>query len=357
LFVCDAFFRVVGNQILFLKRLVLTFLNIQLFSPVSIQISATMENKFKLKDIPSLVKETYKDWIDDEPFDQSAIVAYYSIFSLPALLIIIVTVAGIAFGQEAVQNQISKQIGGMIGPDTAKDVQAMIANSYQQGNSGVALVIGIATLLFGATGVFIALQKSLNRVWEVKANPDKSGIKMLIRARAISFGVILAIGFLLLISLVITAALTALSDWVQARMPDFVLYVFFVINFLITLAIITLLFAILFRFLPDVNIEWRSVWTGAAITAFLFAIGKFALALYFGKAEPGSTYGAAGSVILILLWVSYSCLIMFFGAEFTQVYAKRYGHKIEPNEHAIRVHDDLNAESANGSPQNQEKTT
>jgi len=316
-----------------------------------------METKFKIKDIPSLVKETYRDWVDDEPFDQSAIVAYYSIFSLPALLIIIVTVAGIAFGQKAVQNQIGNQIGGMIGPDSAKDVQNMIANSYQQGNSGIALVIGIATLLFGATGVFIALQKSLNRIWEVKANPDKSGIKTLIRARAISFGVILAIGFLLLISLVITAALTALSDWVEARMPDFILYVFYVINFLVTLAIIALLFAILFRFLPDVHIEWKSVWTGAVITALLFVIGKFALALYFGKAEPGSTYGAAGSIILILLWVFYSCLIMFFGAEFTQVYARRYGYEIEPSENAIRVHDDLDTESVKASEQDQERRT
>ena len=312
-----------------------------------------MESIFRIKDIPSLVKETYKDWVDDEPFDQSAIVAYYSIFSLPALLIIIVTIAGIAFGQKAVQDQISSQIGGMIGPDSAKDIQGMIASSYQQGNSGIALVIGVATLLFGATGVFIALQKALNRIWEVKINPDKSGLKMLIRARAVSFGVVFTIGFLLLISLVITAALTALSGWVEERMPDFFLYIFYVVDFLISISIITLLFAMLFRFLPDVNIEWKSVWTGAVITALLFVIGKYALALYFGKAEPGSTYGAAGSIILILLWVFYSCLIMFFGAEFTQVYARRYGHRVEPNENAIRIHDELYA--AHTIVQNQER--
>jgi membrane protein len=183
----------------------------------------------------------------------------------------------------------------------------------------------------------MALQKSLNRVWNVKADPKKSGIKMMVKTRAISFGIIMAIGFLLLISLVLTSGLTAVSDWVAARMPDFVLYVFYVINFFVTLAIITLLFALLFRFLPDVKIEWRSVWTGAAITALLFVIGKYALAFYFGKAEPGSTYGAAGSIILILLWVSYSCLILFFGAEFTQVYAKRYGHSIEPNNNAVSL--------------------
>ena len=305
-----------------------------------------MENKFRLKEIPSLLKETYKGWIDDEPFDLSAVVAYYSIFSLPALLIIIVTIAGMAFGRDAVQNQITGQIGGMIGQDSAKDVQAMIANSYKQGNSTIALVVGVATLLFGATGVFMALQKSLNRVWDVKTDPKKSGIKTMVKTRAISFGIILAIGFLLLISLVLTTGLTAVSDWVAARMPEFVLYIFYVINFLVTLAIITLLFALLFRFLPDVKIEWRSVWVGAAITALLFTIGKFALAFYFGAAEPGSTYGAAGSVILILLWVSYSCLILFFGAEFTQAYAKRYGHSIEPNKSAIRLGEDTNTSQA-----------
>jgi membrane protein len=317
-----------------------TKLKLSFIIHVKMRKCTTMENKFRIKDIPALLKETYKDWMDDEPFDLSAIVAYYSIFSLPALLIIVVTIAGLAFGQEAVQNQISGQIGGMIGSDSAKDVQAMIANSYAKGNSTIALVVGVATLLFGATGVFMALQKSLNRIWEVKQDPKKSGIKTLLKARAISFGIIMAIGFLLLISLALTAGLTALSDWVAARMPDFFLYVFYVINFLVTLAIITLLFALLFRFLPDVNIEWRSVWVGATITALLFVIGKFALALYFGKAEPGSTYGAAGSIILILLWVSYSCLILFFGAEFTQVYAKRYGHTIEPNQNAVRVDDD-----------------
>ncbi|WP_207421220.1 YihY/virulence factor BrkB family protein [Desertivirga brevis] len=296
--------------------------------------------KFKIRDVPSLFKETYKEWMDDEPFDLSAIVAYYSIFSLPALLIIIITIAGSVFGQEAVQNQLSGQIGGVIGQDAAKQIQEMIANSYQQGNNGIALAIGIATLLFGATGVFVALQKSLNRVWEVKADPKKSGFKTLLKTRATSFGVILAIGFLLLISLVLTAGLTAVSDFVAARMPDIILYIFYVINFLVTFAIITLLFALLFRFLPDVKIEWKSVWVGAAITALLFVLGKFALALYFEMAKPASTYGAAGSVILVLLWVSYSCIILFFGAEFTQVYAKRYGHSIEPNDNAIRIEDD-----------------
>ncbi|WP_207426217.1 YihY/virulence factor BrkB family protein [Pedobacter sp. SYSU D00535] len=296
-------------------------------------------NRFKIKDIPSLLKETYKEWMDDEPFDLSAIVAYYAIFSLPALLIIIITVAGTVFGQEAVQNELSGQIGGIIGADAAKEIQAMIAASYRTDSSTVALVIGVATLLFGATGVFVALQKSLNRVWEVKADPTKSGFKTLLKTRATSFGVILAIGFLLLISLTLTTVLTTLSDWIAARMPDFFLYIFYIINFLVTFGIITLLFAMLYRFLPDVTIQWRTVWVGAAITALLFVIGKFALAFYFGAAEPASTYGAAGSVILVLLWVSYSCLILFFGAEFTQVYAKRYGHEIEPNENAIRVED------------------
>ena len=314
-----------------------------------------MKDKFNIRDIPSLFKETYKEWMDDEPFDLSAIVAYYSIFSLPALLIIIITIAGSAFGQEAVQNQLKSQISSMIGSDTASQVQTMISESYRQGNAGIALAIGIATLLFGATGVFVALQKSLNRVWEVKADPRKSGIRTLLKTRATSFGIILALGFLLLISLVLTAGLTAVSDWVAARLPDFFLYIFYVINFVVTFGLITLLFALLYRFLPDVNIEWKSVWVGAAITALLFVIGKFALAFYFGEAEPGSTYGVAGSIILILLWVSYSCLILFFGAEFTQVYAKRYGQSIEPNENAIRIEDDYEVLKERGRISREEK--
>jgi membrane protein len=291
-------------------------------------------NSFRPGDIFSLLKETYKEWINDEPFELSSVVAYYAIFSLPALLVIIISVAGIYFGDEAVRGQVSSQIGEMLGKDAGEGIQTMIINTNKSGKSVVATILGIATLLFGATGVFVQLQKSLNKVWNVKANP-KEGLKRLLVLRATSLGLILAIGFLLLVSLVITAGLTAFAGWITHKLPDFMLYAMYVINFLISFGIMSLLFAMIYKFLPDVNIKWKTVWVGAIVTAILFEAGKFALSIYFGKAEPGSAYGAAGSIVLILLWVSYSCMILFFGAEFTQVYARRYGHTIEPSSHAL----------------------
>jgi membrane protein len=293
-----------------------------------------MNTTFKWKDLPELLKKTYKEWSDDEAFDLSAIVAYYSVFSLPALLIIIITIAGALFEQEAVQGQISGEIGKMLGKDAGNEIQTMVKNSYVSNNGIVAMIVGIGVLLFGATGVFIALQKALNRIWDVKPDPNKSGILKLLLDRVTSLGMILVIGFLLLISLVISAMLSVLQEWLIQFVPEWLVIVFQVLNFMISFLVISVLFAALFKYLPDVKIPWRVVWKGAVITAFLFVIGKFALSLYFGKAEPGSTYGAAGSVILILLWVSYSSLILFFGAEFTQVYADYIGENIVPSEHA-----------------------
>jgi membrane protein len=296
------------------------------------------KNSFRLQDTFSLLKETYKEWNDDEPFDLSAIVAYYAIFSLPALLVIIIAVAGIFFGAEAVRGQVAGQIGQMLGKDAGEGIQTMIINANKSGGNIIATIIGAATLLFGATGVFIELQKSLNKIWKVKTNP-KEGFKRLLAIRATSFGLILAIGFLLLISLVVTTALTAFGNWITHILPDFMLYIMYVVNFLISFGMVTLLFAMIYKFLPDVKIGWKTVWFGAMVTALLFEVGKFALSIYFGKAKPGSTYGAAGSVVLILLWIYYSCMILFFGAAFTQIYARRYGHKIEPSAHAVPIDD------------------
>jgi membrane protein len=270
----------------------------------------TEVNSFRPRHIFSLLKETYKEWNEDEPFEMSSVVAYYAIFSLPALLVIIIAIAGTFFGADAVRGQVSAQIGEMLGKDAGEGIQTMIINANKSGKNVAATIIGIATLLFGATGVFIQLQKSLNKVWNVKANP-KEGIKRLLVLRATSLGLILAIGFLLLISLVITTALTALSEWITQMLPDFMLYIMFVVNLVISIGTMTLLFAMIYKLLPDVDIKWKTVWIGALVTAILFENGKFALSIYFGKAEPGSAYGAAGSVILILLWVSYSCMILF----------------------------------------------
>lgn len=295
-----------------------------------------MSAKSKFKEIFSLLKETFTEWNNDDPFRHSAVIAYYSIFSLPALVIIIVQVAGLILGEDAAQGQISSQISSAIGEDAAKQVETMVANTSEMGNSTMAIIIGVATLLFGATGVFYQLQQSLNKVWEVQPNPN-AGVAKIAIDRATSLGVILAIGFLLLIFMVITAALNVLSGWIQSQLPDFMLYIFYVLNVLVTLGVVTLLFALIYKVLPDAKVGWQSVWIGAFVTAVLFAIGKFALGIYFNKADPASAFGVAGSLILIMLWVNYSALILLFGAEFTQVYARRHGHQIEPSGHAQRT--------------------
>ena len=298
---------------------------------------ATIKQIFK--DLPSLLKATYKEWVDDDPFDLSAIVAYYSIFSIPALVIIVVNIAGAVYGEAAVEGKIAEEISALIGQDTATEIQKMIEESPGNKNSTTSTVIGIGTLLFGATAVFVALQKSLNRLWEVKADPKKAGWKKVIRDRATSFGIVLTIGFLLLISLMLTSALSILSEWVRQQLPEFLLYLFYGFDVLLSFGVITLVFALLYKFLPDVDIHWKSVWVGAGVTALLFLLGKYALSVYFENAEPGSAYGAAGTIIVLLMWVSYSCLILFFGAEFTQVYARRYGHYIKPSDHAVKSAD------------------
>ena len=292
--------------------------------------------KERAKNIFSMLKATYFEWNEDEPFRQSAVIAYYSIFSLPALLIIIINAVGLIYGEEAVRGEISAQIGSLVGEEAAQQVEDIIASTSQQSNNFFAIVIGIGTLLFGATGVFYQLQQSLNKVWEVELKP-KTGYTKLAIDRATSLGVILAIGFLLLVSLILTTMLSALGDWIERQLPDFMLYVFQAVNFLVPFGVITLLFALIYKVLPDVKISWRAVWVGAAVTALLFSIGKSAIGFYFGQSNPASAFGAAGSIILILLWVNYSALIVLFGAEFTQVYARRYGERIEPNSYARRT--------------------
>lgn len=295
----------------------------------------TIIKNIKLKGLLSLLKKTYKAWNADDPFRQSAVIAYYAIFSLPALLVIIIAFAGAVFGTEAVTGQLSTQISGMMGGKTAEQVEEMVANASIGNKSLWATIIAIATLILGATGVFIQLQKTLNIIWDVE--PVKktkrsfgSKIWLYLRTRLLSFGIILSIGFLLLVSLVISSLLSLFSNWMEARFPDITVVLIQIANFIISLGLITVLFALMFKFLPDAEIRWREVWTGAFITALLFSIGKFALGFYFGKSDPGSAYGAAGSVVLIMLWISYSCMILFFGSEFTRQYATKDGDEIQP---------------------------
>jgi membrane protein len=281
-----------------------------------------------------LLRETYTSWSEREPFNSSVIIAYYTIFSLPGLLVIIINLAGVAFGKEAVTHQISGQISGMVGQDTAKDIESIIASVNETKGTTISTILSIATLLFGATGVFYQLQQALNQMWGVKPKP-KAKILKLLKDRLFSFGLILVVGFLLLVSLVLSAALAAVSDWIGGRVSGILSTLFHIADIVTSIGIITLLFAGIYKFLPDAKIRWKDVWAGAALTAVLFSLAKFALGIYFGKSDPGSAYGAAGTIVLIMLWVSYAGLIVLFGAEFTQVYADKYGHHINPVEGAI----------------------
>lgn len=288
------------------------------------------EKKFKLKDLPSLILATYKAWDEANPWRLSAVVAYYAVLSLPALLIIIINIVGSIWGTDIVQGRLTTEISTALGSDAAASIETIIAGTRDKEENLISTIIGIGTLLFGATGVFYQLKISLNEIWKIKPNPNANFWK-LVTDRARSFAFILVIGFLLLISFIVTAGISTLNEYIRKVLPDVLIYIAYFLDFTVSIAIITVLFALMFRYMPDAKIRWKTVWIGALITAILFVIGKSLLGFYFGEANPGSTYGAAGTIVLILLWVSYSCLILFFGAEFTYVYAKRYGHKITPS--------------------------
>jgi len=286
--------------------------------------------KFKWRHLPSLIVDTYKEWMADEPFRLSAIVAYYAVLSLPALLVIILNIVGSIWGTEVVQGEMTDEFTAALGADTAKAIEGMIAETGNVKKNTISTIIGIATLLYGATGVFYQLKISLNQIWAVKPDPN-APVKKIVIDRARSFAFILVIGFLLLISFIMTTAISALSKFITSNLPDVLIYLAYAIDTIVSIGIISLLFALMFKYLPDTKINWKTVWKGALLTAVLFIIGKLLLSLYFAQMEPGSTYGAAGSIVLILLWASYSCLILFFGAEFTYVYANRYGEGIKPS--------------------------
>ncbi|MEM0516760.1 MULTISPECIES: YihY/virulence factor BrkB family protein [Aequorivita] len=279
-----------------------------------------------------LLKNTYLSWDKNDPWAKSAVIAYYALFSLPSLLIISVHFAGVFFGREAVEGRITGEISGLIGKGSAELVQTMIINSTLSESSLLFIIFGIGVLIFGATGVFFQLQKALNDIWSVRAK--KNTFIDTLKRRAISFGMVLAIGLLLLISLVITSAINALSDLIGNYYTDLSSQVVQILNFVFSQIIITALFATIFTLLPDVKIKWKTNLIGASITALLFLVGKYLIGFYFSASDPASVYGAAGSLVLILLWVYYTCLILFFGAELTVNWALFRNIKIEPSSNA-----------------------
>ena len=290
----------------------------------------------KLKKTTTVLKKAFKQWFSRDPFRESSVIAFNAVFSLPGLLVVIVSLAGYFFGAEIVNKHIHETITDALGADTADQIEEMIVVAARSRDSIWATILGFVTILIGATGVFVQLQKSLNIIWEVKARPKKSGIWNFLRARLFSFGLILSIAFLLLMSLVISSILAAAGEWLKTNWSDSLMWLFNVLNFIASLIIITVLFGMMFKYLPDAKVKWKYVWVGALVTSILFTIGKTLLGLYFGKAEPGSGYGAAGSIILILLWTSYSSMIVFFGAEFTKAYSDIHYGNVPANELAVK---------------------
>jgi membrane protein len=287
------------------------------------------------KRLLGLLKETYREWKDDDALQWGAALAYYSIFSIAPLLLITISVASLAFGREAVEGRLIEEIGGLVGPQAAGAIQTMIANASTTGSGVWGTVLGVLLMLLGASGAFAHLQKSLNHLWNVEARPG-AGWKLMVRQRVAALGMVLVVALLLLTALVLSAAISALGSYAEEVLP-MPAWALGLIDVAVSLVVITLLFAAIYKVLPDVEIEWREVWTGATVTALLFVLGKLAIGLYLGRSSVASSYGAAGSLVVLLVWIFYSSQLVFIGAEFTQVWARRRGTRIEPSAWAVRV--------------------
>jgi membrane protein len=275
------------------------------------------------REIWRMAVELFRRWRKHDPFQLAAALAYYTIFSLAPLLIIAIGIAGIVFSRESAQYQVFQTVQDLIGLDGAKAIQEIIRSTGNERSGFLAAIIGVIVLLIGAGGVVGQLQVSLNKVWEIEPNPT-AGWWDIVRSRFLSYALVLGIGFLLLVSLMVTAVLSAISRYVSGLVPALALLWPF-IDMVISFGFVTVLFAIIYKVLPDVDVPWKDVWIGAAITSILFSAGKLAIGIYLGQSSISSSYGAAGSVVTILLWVYYSALIFFFGAEFTHYYSTQFG--------------------------------
>lgn len=291
------------------------------------------------KQVWRMIKTAFREWNEDKASRLAAALAYFTLFSLAPLLILVIAIAGIFFDTASVRQEIMGQVQSLVGGSGAEFVRTVLDNANRPGgNSGwIASIISIVLLVVGATGVLNQLQMSLNTIWNVEARPD-IGFMNIIRKRLLSLGMVIVIGFLLLVSLILSSLIAGFSDYLNTLTPglDTIIQI---VNFVISFGITTLLFAMIFKYLPDVIIAWGDVWFGAAATAILFSIGKVLIGLYLGNSSFSSSYGAAGSVIVLLVWVFFSAQILFFGAELTQVYGRRFGSKIQPNKYAVRQED------------------
>lgn len=290
----------------------------------------------KLKAGWELLKLTFAEWTNDDAFELSAALAFYTIFSIAPVLLIAVGVASFFFAPGTAADRIVGEMGTMIGTQGANAVRQVLESSRGFGKGVWAVSVGIITLITGATAVFGELQSALNRIWDVRAKPDRGVIMSFVVDRSRSFLIAVCVGFLLLVSLVISAAISGLQDYLNNWLPG-IPWVWQMANAVSSFLVIAVLFAMIYKFLPDVVISWKDVWIGSAVTAVLFTGGKYAIGIYLGRTATTSAFGAAGSLVVLLFWVYYSALISFLGAEFTQVYARRYGPGIQPKGHAVRV--------------------
>lgn len=295
-----------------------------------------MKSKNTFKIIIQLLKDTFKSFNEDRALKFCASLSYYTIFSLAPLLLLAISLAGFFFGRDAIQGKIFGEINGLIGQDAALQIENLIKNIELSGGTNVAVILSGITLLIGATTIFVEIQDSINFIWNVKAKPKKGWLKLL-RDRLLSYSLIVVLGFLLIVSLIVNGALVALSDWLRNYFPDITITLFEILNVLVSFIVITTLFGVIFKVLPDAKISWKNVRTGAFFTACLFMIGRLLIGYYIYSTSTGSAYGAAGSVIVILVWVYYSAAILYFGAEFTKVYVEYIGAKIQPADYAVYV--------------------
>lgn len=280
------------------------------------------------------MKKSFKGFSDDRITKMSSSLSYYTIFSLAPLLIIIISLSGIFLGQDAAEGKIYGQLSDFVGSNTASQLQTMIHNASLSGKSKFAAIIGIVTLVVGATTVFAQIQDTINFIWGIKPKPKKGWLNFL-KNRFLSFSVIIGLAFLLLVSLTISAIVDGFSASLQARFPYITVVVLYIVNTVLTLVLTTLIFGAIFKVLPDARIRWKDVLAGAVTTAILFMLAKFGISYYISKSNVGSTYGAAGSLVVLLLWVYFSAMILYFGAEFTKAYAVKFGTAIVPEDYAV----------------------
>jgi membrane protein len=292
--------------------------------------------KQAFKDGFSILKAAFNGFMNDMALKYSASLSYYTIFSLAPLLLLVISLAGIFLGQDAIQGKVFKEINGLVGNDAANQIQEMIKHLEMSGKSTISVIIGVVTLIIGATTVFGEIQESINIIWQVKAKPSKAWLK-LVKDRLLSGSLIISLGFLLLVSFIVNGALLAVSDKLKTFLPDVTVIVFNVVNVVVSFIVITVLFGVIFKVLPDVKIGWKDVRSGAIFTAVLFMLGRLVIGIYVGMSANSSTYGAAGALIAILLWVYYTAAILYFGAEFTKAYVDFKGKRIEPAEYAVHV--------------------